>query len=294
MQYLVAIDGGGSSCRAAVATVGGKVLGLGKAGPANIMSDGPTTASNILLATEQAFLEAKLDLQQIGDCHAVLGLAGHNISTASERLSGALPFKHCEFYSDGAIALQGALGSEDGGVAIIGTGTMYMWRTRGAESYFGGWGFPAGDQGSGAYLGAALLRQVLLCLDGIKTTSGIVETTLSDFGGDGAEIVRHIRASAPGVLARYAPSVFEFALNGDEVATAIVKHGANHIGDALEALIGRYGCRNLCLLGGLAPLYRPWIAESLQDIIVEPQGNALEGAVAIAVRSFVASGPRNG
>lgn len=290
MRYLVAIDGGGSNCRAAVATTDGHILGLGKAGPANIVSDVPTTAANIILATENAFLEAKLDIQAIGECLAVLGLAGHNVSAATDTLSGVLPFKRSEFYSDGAIALQGALGTGDGGAAIIGTGTMYMWRVNGNESYFGGWGFPAGDQGSGADLGSSLLRQVLLGLDGVEKRSKIIEATLADFGGSGAEIVHHIRSSSPGILARYAPGVFEGAQNGDAVATAIIRRGVKHIDDALGVLVRRHGCQKLCLLGGLAPLYKQWIAEDLQCLLCDPQGNALDGAIAIAVRSFLTGG----
>ncbi|MET0172534.1 MAG: BadF/BadG/BcrA/BcrD ATPase family protein, partial [Agrobacterium vaccinii] len=37
-RYLVGVDGGGTSCRAAVADVNGQILGRGKSGASNIMS----------------------------------------------------------------------------------------------------------------------------------------------------------------------------------------------------------------------------------------------------------------
>lgn len=46
-NYLIGIDGGGTSCRAAVATADGRILGRGKAGAANILTDPETALANI-------------------------------------------------------------------------------------------------------------------------------------------------------------------------------------------------------------------------------------------------------
>ena len=39
MAFVLGIDGGGTSCKAAPATVSGDVIGHGKSGPANIRTD---------------------------------------------------------------------------------------------------------------------------------------------------------------------------------------------------------------------------------------------------------------
>ena len=48
------------------------------------------------------------------------------------------------------------------------------------------------------------------------------------------------------------------------------------------------GSRRLCLLGGLAPLYRPWLAERHQPLFVDPEADALTGSVALAAKRFAA------
>lgn len=53
--YLIGIDGGGTSCRAAVAALGGRILGRGKAGAANILTDPETALQNITDAARDAF-----------------------------------------------------------------------------------------------------------------------------------------------------------------------------------------------------------------------------------------------
>ncbi|MDE3240946.1 MAG: ATPase, partial [Paracoccaceae bacterium] len=54
MQLFLGIDGGGTGCRAAVADARGRILGRGKAGPANIVTDPDGARANILAATVAA------------------------------------------------------------------------------------------------------------------------------------------------------------------------------------------------------------------------------------------------
>ena len=58
-KYAIGIDGGGTSCRAAVADATGRILGRGRAGAANIMSDASGALENIVAATRSAFLSPK-------------------------------------------------------------------------------------------------------------------------------------------------------------------------------------------------------------------------------------------
>ena len=61
MTYLLGIDGGGTGCRAALADMNGHVLGTGKSGSANIMTDMNTARLNILDATEAALADGGID-----------------------------------------------------------------------------------------------------------------------------------------------------------------------------------------------------------------------------------------
>lgn len=59
-ELAIGIDGGGSSCRAAVADRTGKILGRGTAGPANILSNLEGSLENIILSAKEALRDAAL------------------------------------------------------------------------------------------------------------------------------------------------------------------------------------------------------------------------------------------
>ncbi|MEI3854268.1 MULTISPECIES: N-acetylglucosamine kinase [Ensifer] len=284
-NYLIGIDGGGTSCRAAVATADGRILGRGKAGAANILTDPETALANIGGAARAAFEEAGLDPEGIAAAKAIVGVAGHNVGDAVHYVKRRLPFAAADIESDGLIALQGALGNLDGAVAILGTGTIYILRQGDTVSYVGGWGFTIGDHGSGARIGHALLQESLLAFDSIHVASAVTDSVLAEFNNDARDVVDFARLAKPGEFGRYAPRVFEGAAAGDPVAVRILKAAALTVDEALDVVVAR-GCERLCLLGGLAPLYRPWLAERHQALLVEAEADALTGSVALAAQRF--------
>ncbi|RVP95291.1 glucosamine kinase nucleotide-binding domain-containing protein [Sinorhizobium meliloti] len=283
--YLIGIDGGGTSCRAAVADLNGRILGRAKSGAANILTDPETALENITDAARAAFEDGGLDAAGIRAAYAIVGVAGHNVGDAVHDLGRRLPFAAAQIESDGLIALQGALGDMDGAVAILGTGAIYIARRGETVSSIGGWGFTIGDHGSGARIGHALLQESLLGYDGIHAASAVTDSVLSEFKYDPRNVVDFARLAKPGEFARYAPRVFDFAAGGDPVATRILKASAAMVDEALDALIARE-TRTICLLGGLASLYRLWLAERHQPLFVDAKGDALTGAVTLAARRF--------
>lgn len=280
--YILGIDGGGTSCRAAVADPQGTILGRGKSGAANILTDPNNAILSITEAAKAAFRDAGLDGDGVGEASAFLGLAGTNVGDLTRYVHDRLPFRHTDIDSDGLIALQGALGDGDGAVAILGTGTIYMARKAGTVRYIGGWGFTVGDLGSGARIGHALLQEALLAHDGVRPRSAVTDAVLDEFKHDPRGIVEFARLSKPGDFGRYAPLVFEHARARDPRAVAIVEAAAGTVNEALDAIMALAGARRLCLLGGLAPLYPEWLSQRHRAILVEPQADALTGAVALA------------
>ncbi|TIS18424.1 MAG: N-acetylglucosamine kinase, partial [Mesorhizobium sp.] len=76
----------------------------------------------------------------IPETPAILGLAGANVGTYRQQLEAILPFSKSRVETDAEIALEGAVGSGDGAMAILGTGTAYMARKAGKSHAIGGWG----------------------------------------------------------------------------------------------------------------------------------------------------------
>ncbi len=285
-DYILGIDGGGTSCRAAVARPDGIILGRGKSGAANILTDPNNAILSITDAARAAFREAGLDEAGIDGASAFLGVAGTNVGDLARYVHDRLPFRHTDIDSDGLIALQGAIGDKDGAVAILGTGSIYMARKDDAVRYIGGWGFTVGDLGGGARLGHALLQETLLAHDGVHPRSGVTDAILEEFKGDPRGIVEFARLSKPGDFGRFAPLVFDHARRGDARAVAIVEAGAAAVDESLDAIMAQAGARRLCLLGGLAQIYPEWLAERHRVLLVSAEADALTGAVALAAKGY--------
>jgi glucosamine kinase len=285
LGYLVGIDGGGTGCRAAIAGSHGEILGRGKSGSANIMTDLHGALANILIAARAACDDARLTHESIAESRAVLGLAGANIGDYAERVRAALPFRESLIETDATIALHGALGDGDGAVAIIGTGSVFAAREGERIRTVGGWGFMVGDLGSGARVGRALLQEALLAHDGVHPGSPLTGEVLRHFEGDPQSLVEYAHMAKPGEFGTFAPMVFDYAKRGDSIGRSLVEGATRSIEEALDAIMP-VGCERLCLLGGLAGLYRNELGARYQGLLREPLGDALSGAVAIARQRF--------
>jgi len=285
VKFVLGIDGGGTSCRAALATVEGSVIGRAKSGAANIRTDLTGARSNIVDAARQAFIAAGKDPELIPQTPAILGLAGANVGTYRQQLEAILPFSTSRVETDAEIALEGAVGSGDGAMAILGTGTAYMARKDGTSRAIGGWGFQVGDQGSGARIGRDLLEQTLLAHDGVRAASPLTDAMMAIFRNNPEDVVEFTTNAKPGDFGGFAPKVFEHAQKGDAVANWIVDKA---VGD-VEASLGALGLSDdapLCLLGGLAPLYAPRLSARYRALLKPPLDDALGGAVQMAARLF--------
>jgi glucosamine kinase len=291
MAFLIAVDGGGTSCRAVIAAPDGTPLGNGLAGLANIVTDLELARDNILAATRLAVQQAGLPEDRLSECASVLGLAGANIGNHASRIAARLPFRISHVETDARIALQGALGDSDGAVAVVGTGSVFMSRTRGRIRSVGGWGPAVGDFCSGARLGRTLLQEVLQAYDGLRSGSELTRTILARFGDDPGTLVEFAQAARPGDFASFAPLLFDHADRGDPVASEIVMAATRYLEETLQALVAADDLP-FCLLGGLASSYSRRLSAPLKYSERRPEGNALSGALSMAVTRF--GQPREG
>ena len=285
MNFVLGIDGGGTSCRAALATADGAIVGRARSGAANIRTDLTGARANIVEAARQAFQAANEDPDLIPRTPAILGLAGANVGTYRQQLEAILPFAASRVETDAEIALEGAVGSGDGAMAILGTGTAYMARRGGKSRAIGGWGFQVGDQGSGARIGRDLLEQTLLAYDGIRQGSPLTEAMLAVFRNNPEDVVEFTTNAKPGDFGGFAPKVFDHAARGDAVANWILDKAVADV----EASLGALDLTDdapLCLLGGLAPLYAPRLSARYRALLRPPLDDALGGAVRMAARIF--------
>jgi len=213
---------------------------------------------------------------------ACLALAG--ASEPAERARAGehhLPFRRTIVVTDAEAACVGAHPDGDGGIIIIGTGSI-GWAIVGGKQYrFGGWGLPLSDEGSGAWLGLEVLRRVLWTHDGRLGWTPLLEEVFARFDHDPHAIVRWTAKAKPGDYGDLAPLVVARAAQGDEAGSALIRLAAGHI-DALAARLVAIGAPRIALSGGLASGIEPYLTAATRRHLVSPRGDALAGALHIA------------
>lgn len=281
-RFLLGVDGGGTQCRARLATYSGKVLGEAVSGPANLRLGVKQSFSAAITATALCLDQAGLPRAHLGEVIACLALAG---ASEPAHLAAAKAYKHpfgeALITTDAHAACIGAHGERDGGIIVIGTGAVGWAVLKGQVHRVGGWGLPLSDEGSGAWMGSEALRRVLWAGDGRIAWTPLLRALLAEFHDDPHAIARWTEAATPRDFGSLAPRIIEYAGRGDPVATELMKAAAIHI-DALAARLIAVGADRLSLVGGCAPFVRPWLADGTKSRLVEPAGDALEGALRLA------------
>ena len=282
MPYILAVDGGGTGCRALLADGNGGPAGRGTGGPANIGADPATALDNILRAATQAAQDAGLDVSILNETCAVLGLAGANSLVEKDRVEQSLPFGKVKIVSDAVTALQGALGPDDGAIVILGTGSAFVKREQDAFEIVGGRGFMLSDHAGGARLGRELLEETLLVLDGMADRTELANAVLARFGGDMRQIITFSRTATAADYATFAPIVFDYAHKGDALGLSILRRACSYIARGLDRLgietLGRFS-----LTGGLAPSYAALPFLPHRELFQPALGDALQGALSLAL-----------
>jgi glucosamine kinase len=281
-EFLLGVDGGGTRCRARLADAAGKTLGEGVAGPANIRLGLEASVAAVLAAARLCLDEAGLGEAAFARTTACLALAGatepHELEAAQNH---PLPFRHWTVTTDAHAACVGAHRGRDGAVVIIGTGSIGCAIVGEQQYRVGGWGLPLGDEGSGAWLGRAAMRQVLRAYDGRVVWTPLLTRLFEEFGADAHAIVRWAADAKPHDFGALAPLVIEYAAGNDLAATALMRRAARHI-DVLAARLVALGKERLALVGGLSQPLEPWLAPETMALLVAPAEDAVSGALRLA------------
>jgi glucosamine kinase len=279
---LLGVDGGGTRCRARVAEFSGTVLGEGVAGPANIRFGIEESLGAVLEATRKAFAAAGLrpgDLSRVVACLALAGASEPDERDAAKRHPH--PFRHVVFTADAHAACIGAHEGRDGGIVVVGTGTIGWAVIAGKTHRCGGWGFPVSDEGSGTWLGCEALRRVLWADDGRIAWTPLLRILFEEFGGNPHAIVRWTGEARPRDFARFAPLIAEFADARDLVGVELMRAAAKHI-DWVAARLTALGAPRLGRARGLAERIAPGLNPATQARMIRPKGDAMAGALRIA------------
>lgn len=284
---FMAVDGGGTGCRARLETADGKVIGGGLAGPAATRFGIEASWAAISTAFSNALDEAGIGRSDAGHIHAGIGVAGLSRQGAREALEAMEhPFASAHFATDGEIACLGAHGGRDGAIVIVGTGSCGLARLSGQLIKIGGYGFPISDEGSGAYLGLRVVRAAMMAHDGRMAMTALLGEIMGRFGDDPGNAVQWMDQATATDYAAFAPIVVRHADDGDPAARRIMQDAAAAIETIGRTLFER-GAERLTLIGGLASVIESWLAPDLRRRLSPQLGDSLDGAAILAGRPAI-------
>lgn len=285
IQLFAGVDAGGSHCRVRLEDAVGKLLATTQTGPANLGLGKQRVQQEIMLAIQQALQQAGLAAADMARLHVAAGMAGAHLPELRQQAqSWSLPFADWQLTTDLHTACLGAHAGQDGAVIILGTGFSAIALRQGKqEQLIGGYGFPINATCSGAGLGLEAIKAVLLAIDHVGPATQLTEQLQQQFGCSRYQLAEHFLGATPEHYARLAPLVFAAARRQDEVAIAILRHGAAFI-DQVANRLQQQGALPLCLLGGVSESITPWLATKTRQQLVVPAASALEGAIWLARR----------
>ncbi|WP_318510559.1 N-acetylglucosamine kinase [Photobacterium leiognathi] len=282
IRFLVGVDGGGTSCRARICDINGNTLGEAKTGSANILLGSSVAMASINDAIATAAEQAGLNSSHFRHMSVGLALAGAEQQDAWYAfMKQPHPYGAITLNTDAYGACLGAWGGKDGAILIAGTGSCGILLKDGQQHVVGGREFPISDQGGGAVMGLRLIQQVLLSVDGIVEQTPLARSVLEYFNHDVDSIVSWSKTARPCDYGQFSPSIFAHAAQGDKLAVEMLLQTAADIEMWMNALIKR-GADKICLMGSIAERIHAWLIPPLQQRIATPQGDAMDGAIAMA------------
>ncbi|MFC1507824.1 BadF/BadG/BcrA/BcrD ATPase family protein [Pseudomonadota bacterium] len=282
IKYYVGVDGGGTSCRARICDLDGQLLGEAKTGSANILLGGQVAMASILDAIATAADLAGLTPDDFSAMSVGLALAGAEQKDAwYSFMSLSHPYASMTLNTDAYGACLGAWRGEDGAILIAGTGSCGILIKDNQQQVVGGREFPISDHGGGAVMGLRLIQQVLLSVDEIVPHTPLAHHVMAHFEHDVDAIVSWSKTARPCDYGQFSPAIFAHAAEGDSLAIELLKQTADDVEMLLTALIKR-GADQVCLMGSIGERIQAWLAPPLQNRLAQPQGDAMDGAIAMA------------
>ena len=279
IDYLVGVDGGGTGTRVRLARRDGGALAQGHGGPSGLAHGIAAAWRAIDSAIDMAFASAALARPGPGAIAIGLGLAGvHNLQWAREFAEAAPDYAALALEHDGYTTLLGAHQGSPGVIVAIGTGSVGgALLADGSTREVGGWGFPAGDEASGGWIGLRAISHLEQVFDGRAAGSAFAQELTAFCGGERHAIQAWLASATQTTYAALAPIVVAHAPT-DASAQAIMAAAGREVA-SMACALDPSGTLPLALCGGLGEPLRAWLPGELQARTVTPCGDAASGAL---------------
>lgn len=281
--FLIGIDGGGSGTRLVLGDAHGKELAQASSGPSGLGLGVERAWQSIEAACRDGFSRAGFELDW-SRCVLGCGLAGVNNRDWLAAFHAHAPkLAGLAVESDAYTTLLGAHGSAHGVVVALGTGSVAAsadgdgpWRIA------SGYGFPSGDEASGAWLGLRAIVHAQQALDGRAPHDGLSQALLERVGAqDRDSLIVWLCEANQTAYASLAPVVL--AHRTHPFAARLLGDAGVEIAKMIDAL-DPSGKLPVALCGGLGEPLRPYVPDSHRSRVRAPQADSAHGALQLAER----------
>ncbi|MCP3802703.1 ATPase [Allokutzneria sp. A3M-2-11 16] len=288
-MLVLGADCGGSTTRVIAATLDGRVVGAGRAGPGNPTGGDPERAAAELGRAVSLALDGLEPAMVRG---GVVGMAGYSRLTdpavrAAYDAEWAAAGLSCPLwtYGDAPVAFAAGTPHPSGRVLIAGTGAVAAEiRSRAELRAADGLGWLIGDEGSGYWIGREAIRHAARALSAGTGLDPLSERVCDRLGSTVREgFLTAVYTASRAEIAALAPDVFDLA-HSSNPAAAVVSDAARRLLITLGELGEVPG--PLVLAGGLLTADTPLRAAVL-DLLAEPAVTAADTARAAAWLALV-------
>lgn len=238
MKYIIGVDSGGTSTKAAAYDLEGRLLKETKTGFGNLLNNAEKALTNIRQSLINIFKELGEENCQL----VVLGVAGVDSgdfrAIIQNDLAQFLP--EVIILNDAWMAHYALLNGDDGCLVISGTGSIVIGKFRNEEGRVGGYGNLLGDEGSGYDIAKELIKSTLNSFDKGQTFSDL-EVSLLKTGNFQTvfELVKFVYSSSKDQVAELSMVVVEGAEHGNEQAIQILKQAGEKLAEQVSMLINK-------------------------------------------------------
>lgn len=284
IKYFIGVDGGGSGTRVVVADLNRQVIAEADGAPSALGQGIEQSWRSIMDTIAKALADSKLKVPMLSECAIGLGLSGaNNIIWKNEFLLRNPGFKNICLDTDGFTTLLGAHGGLPGVIVAVGTGSVGMVLKKDGERIaVSGWGFPAGDEASGAWMGMKAAGLAQKTLDGRRASSALTNQVLNFCGNSTDEFLAWLGNAKQNAFAQLAPFIFDTA-DSDPLAKKLLHEAGLEIEIMIKTL-DPDGKLPLSICGRLGEALIPFLPDIIRSRALNAKENSALGALHLVFR----------
>lgn len=274
MKYIIGVDSGGTSTKAAAYDLNGRLLKETKTGFGNLLNNADEALLNIRQSITEIFeIHGESNCQRI-----VLGVAGIDSGGFRELLQNDLDKFAPEviLLNDAWLAHYALLNGENGVLVISGTGSVAIGKFEETKERVGGYGNLLGDEGSGYDIARKMIKTTLNAYDEGREFSTLEEKVLS-FGNFETvfDLVKFVYSSSKDKVAEFSMLAVDEAEKGNNQAIYIFEEAGQDLAKQVILLLKKLGIDDQPKIAvtGSVLLQNDWVYAAFEKAIEAKYSN---------------------